>query len=346
MDQINTYFVGVRFEGTGKAYYFSTSFNDLKLGDLVVVETVSGLEIGTVSTAVMSLAAYQSDLDLKPILRKPTSDDMEDYNLGLKEAKEALLITEREVNNLHLGMNLVAANYTLDGSKVTITYTSEARVDFRELLRILAAQLRCRIELHQIAPRDRAKMVGGIGICGLPLCCSTFLNTFDGISIGRAKNQMLTLNIPKLSGHCGKLICCLLYEDDLYTEAKASFPRIGSIVHDNGIDYRVDSYNILARKVKISNDIESKFVTLDEFNNIGKKVAAPKPDPMPVIQKEPAKTPQNNQNRQRQTNNRNQQRNRSNNQNRNSSFRNLNHPSSKPSEKPLAKPTSDKPKGQ
>jgi cell fate regulator YaaT (PSP1 superfamily) len=228
MDIAVKYFVGIRFPGSNKSYYFSTDDADLKIGDLVVVETVAGYEMGTVSTNLMNAENYKSALELKPIVRKPTAEDMDDYNFNLKEGKLALEITKREVENLHLPMNLLEANYTLDGSKVTITYTSENRVDFRELLHILAPQLKCRIELHQLAARDKAKMIGGIGICGLPLCCSTFLNQFDGISISRAKNQMLTLNIPKLSGHCGKLICCLLYEDDLYTEAKKDFPRLGS----------------------------------------------------------------------------------------------------------------------
>ncbi|MCK9303733.1 MAG: signal peptidase II [Bacteroidales bacterium] len=220
MEEICKYFVGVKFDGTSKAYYFSTNLGDLKVGDQVIVETISGLELGILTTALMPTAAYTSTLDLKPILRRPTKEDLEDYNLGLKEASMAMEITRREVNNLHLPMNLISANYTLDGSRVTITYTSESRVDFRELLRVLAPQLKCRIELRQIASRDKAKLVGGLGICGLPLCCTTFLNQFDGISISRAKNQMLTLNIPKLSGACGKLICCLLYEDDFTPRRK------------------------------------------------------------------------------------------------------------------------------
>lgn len=285
MGESYTYFVGVRFPGSNKSYYFGTNLVDLKLDDKVVVETISGIEIGTISTAAMSAAAYNSTLELKPILRKPTSEDMDDYNLGLQEAKMALEITRREVDKMALGMNLIDANYTLDGSKVTITYTSDNRVDFRELLRILAPQLKCRIELHQIASRDKAKMIGGIGICGLPLCCSTFLNQFDGISISRAKNQMLTLNIPKLSGHCGKLICCLLYEDDLYTEAKKDFPRVGTIIRDGSSEYHVDSFNILSRSIKVSNFDETKFISLDDFNSLQRrasKTTTPAPFPTPA----------------------------------------------------------------
>lgn len=271
MEEICKYFVGVKFDGTSKAYYFSTNLGDLKVGDQVIVETVSGLELGILTTALMPTAAYTSSLDLKPIIRRPTKEDLEDYNLGLREANMAMEITRREVANLHLPMNLMSANYTLDGSRVTITYTSESRVDFRELLRILAPQLKCRIELRQIASRDKAKLVGGLGICGLQLCCTTFLNQFDGISISRAKNQMLTLNIPKLSGACGKLICCLLYEDDLYTEAKKDFPRIGTVIHDNGVDYTVETYNVLARSVKLSNAEGYQFVSLDDYNAMARR---------------------------------------------------------------------------
>ena len=214
------YFVGIRYEGVGKSYYYSTHIGDLRVGDKVVVENVSGLQIGIVSTALLPIEDYSSHLDLKPVLRRPTPEDLQDYNESIREAQQALEIAREEAARLGLAMKFLTSSFSLDGTKVTITYTADGRVDFRELLRILAPQLRCRIELHQIASRDKAKMVGGMGICGLPLCCATFLNSFDGISISRAKNQMLTLNIPKLSGACGKLICCLSYEDDLYTEAK------------------------------------------------------------------------------------------------------------------------------
>ena len=237
-----SYFVGVKFSGTSKSYYFSTDMDDLKIGDLVVVETVSGMEMGTISTNLMDTATYHNNLVLKPILRKPTQADLDDYAFNQNESKKALRIAEKQIKELGLDMNLIDANYTLDGSRVTITYTADARVDFRELLKILAPQLHCRIELRQIAPRDKAKMIGGLGTCGLPLCCSTFLDQFDGISISRAKNQMLTLNIPKLSGACGKLICCLLYEDDMYTEAKKDFPRLGTVVHMDDGDYTVSGF--------------------------------------------------------------------------------------------------------
>jgi cell fate regulator YaaT (PSP1 superfamily) len=272
-----SYFVGVKFSGTSKSYYFSTDMDDLKIGDLVVVETVSGMEMGTISTNLMDTETYHNNLVLKPILRKPTQADLDDYAFNQNESKKALRIAEKQIKELGLDMNLIDANYTLDGSRVTITYTADARVDFRELLKILAPQLHCRIELRQIAPRDKAKMIGGLGTCGLPLCCSTFLDQFDGISISRAKNQMLTLNIPKLSGACGKLICCLLYEDDMYTEAKKDFPRLGTVVHMDDGDYTVSGFNILNKQVKLSNAAQVRFYTLEETKDLIAGIKRPKP---------------------------------------------------------------------
>ncbi len=271
-----TYFVGVKFLGTSKSYYFSTDMDDLKIGDYVVVETIAGYEMGKISTRLMDTADYKSSLALKPILRKPTKSDRDDYAFNLAESKKAIKIAEREIANLGLPMNLLEANYTLDGTKVTITYTADSRVDFRELLRILAPQLHCRIELRQIAPRDKAKLVGGIGSCGLPLCCSTFLDQFDGISISRAKNQMLTLNIPKLSGACGKLICCLLYEDDMYTEAKKEFPRLGTVVHLDDGDYTVTGMNILSKQIKLSGEASVRFLSLEDTLDAIKGIKRPK----------------------------------------------------------------------
>lgn len=261
-ENLYPFFVSIRFRGSDKSYFFSTSFSDLKPGDLVVVETISGYEIGTVCTTSTPLSFYHSSLELKPILRRPNKGDMSNYEYNLAQGKKALEICRRDVEVLGLAMDLIDAVYTLDGEKVTITYTSpEKRVDFRELLHMLAPELGCRVELRQIANRDKAKMIGGIGICGLPLCCSTFLNSFEGISIQRAKNQMLTINIPKLSGPCDKLICCLLYEDDAYTEAKKEFPRHGEVIHTPEGDYSVDSFNVLSKNVRLVNATRDDYKT-------------------------------------------------------------------------------------
>ena len=168
-------------------------------------------------------------------------------------------------------MHPIDAEYALDGSKITITYVADDRIDFRELLKVLAAKFHCRIELRQIGSRDKAKSIGGIGICGLPLCCSTFLNDMEGISINRAKNQMLSLNIPKLSGHCGKLICCLLYEDDAYTDLKKTLPRLGETFKKDGIIYKITSINVLSRELKIESEDDIQFVPYEDIKKYLKK---------------------------------------------------------------------------
>ena len=291
MDNDSLYFVGVRFPGSEKSYYFSTTESSLPIGSLVVLSTINGVEMATTSTEVKPLSAYQNGLELKPILRLPDERDIADHKENLARAKWALDVTRGQIERLGLAMDLIDANYILDGSKITITYTSpEKRVDFRELLRELAPVLACRIELRQIAARDKAKMVGGIGMCGLPLCCTTFLTQFDGISIQRAKNQMLTLNIPKLSGHCGKLICCLTFEDDMYTEERKNFPHFGTVVKTPDGDYKVDGMNIISRTVKLVNDARDDYKTypLEDvqamLNGTYRKREEPKKDEMPDFQ--------------------------------------------------------------
>ena len=267
----NAFYLAIKFLGSEKSYYFSCPDENFAIGDLVIVMTAAGVEAGLVTMAPLSMSKYSSNLELKSILRKGDERDQREFKRNLEDAKKALAITRKEIANLNLSMDLIDAFYTIDGSRITITYTSpEKRVDFRELLKVLAPQLGCRIELRQIASRDKAKMIGGLGICGLPLCCSTFLNQFEGISIQRAKNQMLTLNIPKLSGPCGKLICCLTYEDDAYTQAKKEFPNLGTTVKLDEGPYTVDSFNIISRNVRLTNATHSdyKTFTLEEFRQL------------------------------------------------------------------------------
>ena len=184
---------------------------------------------------------------------------------NLKDAVFALDICKEEVKKAKLDMNLISCEYNLDKSKVIFSYVADDRVDFRELLKALASKLHTRIELRQIGSRDKAKLIGGLGMCGLPLCCATYLNEFDGISINRAKNQMLAINIPKLSGHCGKLLCCLKYEDDAYSEAKKEFPPVGFKVFIDKVEYEVTAINVVSKMVKIDNPEDSKFISLEEF---------------------------------------------------------------------------------
>lgn len=260
------YFVAIKLNESAKAYYFSTNFDDLKPGDNVVIETVRGLELGKADSLSQPMSKYRLSLELKPVLRKATDEDIKLYKENIELAKNSYEVCLEEIKKLNLDMRLITSEYTLDRSKVIFSYLADDRVDFRELLKALASRLHCRIELRQIGTRDKAKVVGGIGICGLPLCCATFLNEFDGISINRAKNQMLSLNIPKLSGHCGKLICCLKYEDETYTDLKKDFPKIGTRLIYNNEQYRISSMNVLTRTIKIEKADDVQFISLDEVN--------------------------------------------------------------------------------
>ncbi|MGI6713914.1 MAG: PSP1 domain-containing protein [Bacilli bacterium] len=273
LEENNGFFVGVKFNNLGKSYFFSTEEGNLKIGDFVVVETVRGLELGTVSILPRPINEFQLSFELKPIIRKATINDVEAHEQNMVDAKEAYALCEEEIEYLDLPMRLISCEYTLDKSKVIFSYSADNYVDFRELLKVLASRLRTRIELRQIGPRDKAKMIGGFGLCGRPICCTAFLSEFDGISISRAKNQMLALNIPKLSGHCGKLICCLKFEDDAYTEAKKDFPNLNyRFFHDN-ILYRVTAINIIKRTVRIESADTVEYLTLEEYDKLKKSPA-------------------------------------------------------------------------
>lgn len=262
LGQSVTHFIGIRFRGGEKSYYFGTNDGTIAQGDVVIVETADGYEAAKVSTSAMPLSQYRSSFELKPILRKATKSDLAKLEFNRSFEQHALEVTRKNIAYLHLPMDLIEAVSNFDADKVTITYTStEKRVDFRELLHMIVPALSCRVELRQIASRDKARMIGGIGICGLPLCCSTFLTSFEGISIQRAKNQMLTLNIPKLSGPCGKLICCLLFEDDAYTQEKKKYPPHGTRIHTPDGDYSVDSFNVLSRTVRLVNATRDDYKT-------------------------------------------------------------------------------------
>lgn len=260
-----THFIGVTFKGGQKAYFFGVKDIELNVGDFVVVETVKGLELGTITIPAVSIANYTSKLGLKPIVRKATDIDLKISQTNEKDAVSAMNICKLEIQRLGLNMNLISCEYTLDKSKVLFSYLADERVDFRELLKSLATKLHTRIELRQIGSRDKAKMIGGIGICGLPLCCATFLNEFEGISIARAKNQMLAINIPKLSGHCGKLICCLKYEDEAYSEERKKYPELGSKVFIDKQEYTITNVNILSTVIKIENSEDVKFLSYEEL---------------------------------------------------------------------------------
>lgn len=258
-------YVGVQFSSTPRAYFFGVKNLKLELNDKVIVETVRGIELGIVTIPPINIDKYERNSVLKPILRKATDVDIRLHNINKKDSIYALEICRAEAQKLNPSMNLISCEYTLDKSKVLFSYLADDRVDFRELLKNLASKLHTRIELRQIGSRDKAKMIGGIGVCGLPLCCSSFLNEFDGISISKAKNQMLAINIPKLSGHCGKLLCCLNFEDEAYTEAKKIYPEIGSKLFIDKIEYTITSINVISSMIKVENSEDVKFIPFEEL---------------------------------------------------------------------------------
>ena len=261
------YYVSITFPNS-RPYYFHTYDETLKIGTNVVVETVRGVEMGTISGPVKPIEELKSEIPLKPIIRTATELDILAHKENLESAKTAFVICKDAIASLGLEMNLLQAEYTLDKQKVIFLYVADNRVDFRELLKILASALHCRIELRQIGTRDRSRLIGGLGPCGLPLCCNSFLGEFDGISINMAKNQFLALNIQKLSGQCGKLLCCLKYEDDDYTKLKEGLPRIGYRLFYEGEQYKITSINVLNGDVRIENPDSSRLITIDELRNI------------------------------------------------------------------------------
>lgn len=288
------YYINVKFGVSNKSYYFATDFADIKIGDFVVVETVVGTEIGEVTTYPIELETLNYDKEVKPILRKANKDDLFRNRINEKDAVAANTLFENYIKELNLDMKLIGSQYTLDRTKILFTYVADDRVDFRELLKVLAAALHCRIELRQINSRERAQLIGGIGTCGLPLCCTTFLKTFDGVTLNRAKNQMLAINIPKISGQCNKLMCCLKYEDDVYTEVKKQFPPLGTKFKYNGLEYKVSSFNIFTKIIKITaENNEVEFLSLDElrpaFLKSGITLASPENK---EVKPEPARKPQ------------------------------------------------------
>lgn len=258
-------YITVCFSSSKKSYYFSTDDKTIKVDDKVIVETVVGKELGTVTGTNLEISEKSFAHEIKPIISKATIRDIEIGRENEKLAHKANQIFLKSIEDLKLDMRLISSEYTFDRTKILFIYSSDDRVDFRELLKILANELHCRIELRQINSRERAQSVGGIGVCGLQLCCTTFFKTFDGISLNRAKNQMLAINIPKLSGQCGKLMCCLKYEDDMYTEIKKSFPKLGATCRCHDKEYKISGYNILTKVVKIENEDSVEFVKLEEI---------------------------------------------------------------------------------
>lgn len=244
--------VKVKFKKLGKKYFFSVA-NSLKLedGDKVVVNTVRGLELGFVCGEVFTLYPDDIPADLKEIVRKATDEDIERYTKN-KAAEPQIVNETKYLSKKHnLEIKVLGAEYTLDGSKLIIYFESEGRIDFRELVKDLAESYKTRIELRQVGSRDGAKAFGGIGPCGLIVCCQTFITEFSNVSVKMAKNQNLSLNPVKISGNCGKLLCCINYEDEVYTELRKDAPEVGDIVADEKGEAKILSVDVLNKVVKV-----------------------------------------------------------------------------------------------
>jgi len=226
MDEI----VGVRFKRAGKVYYFDPAGTDLEVNDYVVVNTTRGLELGQVVISPKQVLASDVSKPLKPVVRKAEPEDIERVQKLEAQEREALAECGKLIAQLHLPMKLITAEYNLDGSRLTLYFSAAERVDFRELVRELARRLKVHVEMQQTGPRDEAKLIGGYGRCGRPFCCVSFLSEFAPVSIRMAKEQGLPLNPMKISGCCGRLMCCLVYENEQYHMMKEKLPKVGQQV--------------------------------------------------------------------------------------------------------------------
>ena len=258
--------VGVRFKQAGKIYYFDPGDLNLEVNDYVVVETARGLELGNVVIAPGQVLDSDIENPLKPVIRKAEPEDIERAKQFEEKEKEALEECARLVEKLKLNMKLLGAEYNLDGSRLTLHFSAAERVDFRELVRELAKRLKVRVEMRQTGPRDEAKMAGGCGRCGRPLCCMTFLSNFTPVSMRMAKDQGLPLNPMKISGVCGRLMCCLVYENEYYQEMKDRMPRIGQRVMTPLGEAKVVDINPL--KVSVMVELETQAVVEFPLNEI------------------------------------------------------------------------------
>ncbi|MBQ6932401.1 MAG: stage 0 sporulation family protein [Clostridia bacterium] len=248
------YVVGVRFKDVGKVYYFEPNEESFAMGDLVIVETVRGVECGEVALEPKEVSENEIVKPLKKILRKATDADRKKMEENRKKEAEALKVCEQKIEKHGLDMKLVDVDYTLDGSKILFYFTADGRVDFRELVKDLAGVFRTRIELRQIGVRDEAKMLGGLGMCGRPFCCNSFMGDFQPVSIKMAKEQGLSLNPVKISGTCGRLMCCLKYEQEAYEHLLRVTPKAGAIVQTREGKGVVSDVNLLTGMLKVTLD--------------------------------------------------------------------------------------------
>lgn len=248
--------IGVRFRTAGKVYFFNPGQLEIKQGDHVIVETARGIEYGTVVGAPREVEEEKVVQPLKSVLRIANQKDDEQEAANKQKEKDAFKICLEKIKKHDLQMKLIDAEYTFDNNKVLFYFTADGRIDFRELVKDLASVFKTRIELRQIGVRDETKILGGIGICGRPLCCHTHLSEFAPVSIKMAKEQNLSLNPTKISGVCGRLMCCLKNEEETYEELNRKLPNVGDFVTtDDGLKGEVQSVNVLRQLVKVVVDV-------------------------------------------------------------------------------------------
>ena len=243
--------IGVRFRNSGKTYYFEAAGHTFRIGDRVVVETSQGPECGEVAIPNRELSDSEINKPLKPVVRPATPDDLKRVEENEQKERRAMQICNEKIAAHKLEMSLVRAEYAFDGSKLLFYFPADGRVDFRGLVKDLAGVFHTRIELRQIGVRDEAKMIGGLGICGQPLCCSRFLNDFHPVSIKMAKEQGLSLNPTKISGTCGRLMCCLKYEQEAYSSLLRVTPKVGALVNTEEGRGTVTDVSLLTGMLKV-----------------------------------------------------------------------------------------------
>lgn len=258
--------IGVRFRTAGKIYFFSPGKFEVKRGDQVIVETVRGVEFGNVVMGPKEVKDEEITQPLKTVIRLATEDDRRVEEKNRKKEKEAFQICLEKIHKHGLEMKLIDAEYTFDNNKVLFYFTADGRIDFRELVKDLAAVFRTRIELRQIGVRDETKIRGGIGICGRPLCCHTYLSEFAAVSIKMAKEQNLSLNPTKISGVCGRLMCCLTNEEETYEELNSQLPLVGdTVTTSDGLTGTVHSLSVLRKLVKVVVNLENDEKEIREY---------------------------------------------------------------------------------
>lgn len=257
--------IGVRFKKAGKIYYFDPKNISFEVGDGVIVETVRGIEFGEVVIAKRQVADKKVVKPLKQVLKKADEKDYKKLEENKKKEKQAFKVCEEKIQKHKMDMKLINVEYTFDGNKIVFYFTADGRVDFRDLVRDLASVFKTRIELRQIGVRDETKMIGGLGPCGRPACCAVFLGDFQPVSIKMAKEQNLSLSPTKISGLCGRLMCCLNYEHEYYEELTAILPKIGSEVQTPDGKGTVVENNALKQLVKVKVNLKDDDFDLKEY---------------------------------------------------------------------------------